>query len=211
MMLTTAELRWFCSGTVPGAVENWFQQGCPGENVEPPEERTDLYLAIPQCEYLGIKLRQRQLEIKWREALGVSQLSNGLAGQLERWVKWTCQPVPETLPEADLATGRWISVIKARLQRRYQVFPDQSLTAVPVTQSINQGCSVELTKLSVAGAHWWSLAFEAFAEDADRVNVLKVVADHVLTTYSGPKLQVQESYAYPKWLSIVGSPRRSPF
>lgn len=203
-MVTTAELRWFCRGPLPGAVENWFQQSCPGE-VEPPEERTDHYLAIPDCEYLGIKLRQGQLEIKWREAkLGVLQ-SGELAGQSEKWRKWSCQSVPDTLPEADLVTGRWISVAKSRSQRRYQVFPNQSLTAVPVAQSLHQGCSVELAKLSVAATAWWSLAFEAFGEEADLVNVLQIVAHHVLQTYSGLKLQVQDSYAYPQWLSLITS------
>jgi len=200
-MLTTAELRWFCRGTVPGAVENWFQQGCPGEDIESAAERTDLYLATAS-EYLGIKLRQEQLEIKWRDAaLGVLQFSDALAGQLEKWVKWTCQPVPATLPEVDLATGHWIRVAKVRCQRRYQVFPDQSLTAVPATQSIPQGCSLELTKLSVAETAWWSLALEASGEDAALVDVLQTVAHRLLPTCSGLKLPVQNSYAYPQWLS----------
>jgi len=205
-MVTTVELRWFCRGTLPGAIENWFQQSCLEGDVEPPEERSDLYLAIPQCEYLGIKLRQGKLEIKWREAeIGVLQ-SGELAGQSEKWLKWSCQSVPDTtLPEADLATGRWISVLKVRSQQRYQVFPDQSLTAVPLALSLHQGCSVELTRLSVTGTAWWSLAFEAFGEHVDLVNILQTTAYHVLQTYSGLKLQVQDSYAYPKWLSLVTS------
>jgi len=44
-------------------------------------------------------------------------------------------------------------------------FPGESITAVPVTESIAQGCNVELTQLSINGNAWWSLAFEAFGED----------------------------------------------
>ncbi|MCA1995017.1 MAG: hypothetical protein LDL41_23650, partial [Coleofasciculus sp. S288] len=66
--LTTLELRWFYHGTPPVEVEYWFSTDCPGELLRPPEEREDLYLYTPQCDYLNIKLRQGSLEVKWRKA-----------------------------------------------------------------------------------------------------------------------------------------------
>jgi len=59
-MQLTAELRWFYRGTLPKVVQ-WFQQCQPAKHLAPPEER--LYLYSPECEYLGIKLRQGRLEM----------------------------------------------------------------------------------------------------------------------------------------------------
>lgn len=204
-MLTTAELRWFYNATLPQPVTDWFTDHCPGEQLAPPVQRQDLYLATPGCEYLGIKLRQNQLEIKWRQAeLGVVQLVNGLAGQAEQWIKWICEPTPEkSLPEADLAKDCWIGVSKIRSQRKYQFLAAGSVIAVPIDQPINTGCTVELTKLSVHENAWWSLAFEAFGEDKASTDALQVVANHLLSNYQEPMLQAQDSYGYPQWLSTA--------
>jgi hypothetical protein len=67
-MLTTLELRWFSHGTPPKDVEQWFSVDCPGEFLGSLEEREDLYLYTPECDYLNIKLRHRSLEVKWRSA-----------------------------------------------------------------------------------------------------------------------------------------------
>ncbi|CAA9562187.1 hypothetical protein AVDCRST_MAG81-902 [uncultured Synechococcales cyanobacterium] len=206
-MLTTAELRWFYSGIMPISINEWFTHDCPGEHLTPPTQREDLYLTTPGCECLGIKLRQDHLEIKWRQSgLGVWELVYGLAGQAEQWVKWICEPSPDKiLPEANLTKGRWISVTKVRSQRKYEVLSDQSLIAVAIEQPVNLGCTVELTKLKVAGNTWWSLAFEAFGEDKALINTLKVVTNYLLSNYQGPILQAQDSFAYPNWLAEVVS------
>ncbi len=205
-MLKTTELRWFCQGPLPDTVERWFQQDCPGESPEPLEEREDLYLLTAGCEHLSAKLRQEKLEIKWRGAeLGALQLAKESEGQAEEWLKWICADLTaeRIVPEAIVATGPWVKVAKARSQRKYQVFPDQSLAVVPVNQSIDQGCTVELTQLKITGKSWWSIAFEASGKANNLRGTLQPVARWVLTTYPGPKLRLRDSYAYPKWLSII--------
>jgi len=75
-MQLTAELRWFYRGTM----ERNSPSGSSKVNLHlaPPEEREDLYLYSPECEYLGIKLRQGRLEIKWRKVeLGVVHFEIG--------------------------------------------------------------------------------------------------------------------------------------
>jgi hypothetical protein len=56
-MLSTLELRWFSHGTLPTEVKHWFSTDCPGKLLGSPEEREDLYLYIPECDELNIKLR----------------------------------------------------------------------------------------------------------------------------------------------------------
>lgn len=204
-MLTTMELRWFYRGELPLAISHWFQQDSLGEHLEPPEAREDLYLYIPGCDYLGIKLRQGKLEIKWRQLeFDVLQFADRSAGQAEKWIKWTCADSTGTgIPKETVAKEPWISVMKTRSQRQYQVFSERSLVAVPINQSIDQGCTVELAKLSVNHTAWWSLAFEAFGEEARLMDHLQVVADWVIQSYRGPKLLAGDSYAYPQWLSSI--------
>jgi hypothetical protein len=156
---------------------------------------------------MGIKLRQGRLEIKWRKAeLGILRFGDTLEGKAEKWGKWLCEdPTQESFQPQDIVGKSWVSVNKVRSQRRYKVLPGKSIKAVPVTKSIDQGCSVELTQLSVGETAWWSLALEAFSKDADPADVLQTVAHPVLSTYSGLKLPVQNSYAYPHWLSQMTS------
>ena len=203
-MLLTAELRWFVRGTLPEEVEQWFQQDCLGGQRSPAEEREDVYLYTPGCDYLGIKLRQGRLEIKWRKAeLGVVRFGDRV-GKAEKWVKWTCEdPTNEMFkPAVVVEQGSWVSVLKVRSQRQYQVLPGESITPVPVTESISQGCTVELTQLNINGNAWWSLAFEASGEDDCLMDSLQATASWVFKTYHEPQLQAEDSYAYPSWLSI---------
>ena len=207
-MLTTAELRWFDRGTIPDEISHWFEQDCLDDDLAPPEEREDLYLSSDGCDYLGIKLRQGRLEIKWRQTeLGVVNFGDRVEGKAEKWGKWLCEdPTAESFqPTAVVGKKAWVGVKKVRSQRQYQVLAGESITAVPVTESINQGCTLELTQLYINGNPWWSLAFEAFSEDDCLINNLQAVASSVFKSYRGPKLQAEVSYAYPRWLSLVVS------
>lgn len=204
-MYLTAELRWFNRGTIPEEISHWFEQGCLGD-LAPPEEREDLYLYSGGCEYLGIKLRQGRLEIKWRQAeLGVVHLGDSVEGKAEKWGKWLCQdPTAQSFQPADVIGEKaWVGVKKVRSQRQYQILANKSIIAVPLTKSIAQGCTFELTQLSIKGNTWWSLAFEAFGKDDCLIEQLQVAASWVFNTYSGSKLQVEDSYAYPSWLAKI--------
>ena len=202
-MQLTAELRWFYRGTLPEAVSQWFEHQL-GEHLAPPEEREDFYLLSPGCEYMGIKLRQGRLEIKWRRAeLGVLSFGDRVEGKAEKWGKWLCEDPTEESFQPTTVVEKWLRVKKVRSQRQYQVLPGEAIIAVPITASIDQGCTVELTELDINDNSWWSLAFEAFSEDDCLMEHLQAVASWVFKSYHQPKLQAQDSYAYPSWISVV--------
>lgn len=202
-MLVSAELRWFERGGVPNAIAQWFQREL-GDYLAPAEERVDVYLYLPACEYTGIKLRQGRLEIKWRKAeLGILRFGDTVEGKAEKWGKWLCEDPTQESFQPQVGGESWVSVNKVRSQRRYQVLPDELIKAVPVTESIAQGCTVELTQLGINSNNWWSLCFEAFGEDDCLMDNLQAVASEVFQTCGGLKLQAQDSYAYPSWLSFV--------
>lgn len=207
-MLTTIELRWFDRGTLPEAMIDWFKSADLGDQLGEPEERQDLYLYSVGCEGLNIKLRQGKLEIKWRQAeLTQLSFSDQLEGKAEKWIKWSWEDstAQNQIPK-ELVGNPWVNVTKVRSQRLYQVLPDQSVTAVPITESIDSGCTVELTQLRVLNQDWWSLAFEASGDDTQLMENLQAVVSWVFQTYPGSKLPVEDSFAYPSWLSRVVCP-----
>lgn len=194
-MLTSLEIRWFRAGKLPEAIFNWFGQNELGGKLQAPEAREDVYLFSPGCEYLGIKLRQGRLEIKWRNAeLGIVRLGEGIEGKLEKWGKWMCEdPSLESFrPEVVVGQSSWVSVKKVRILRK-----------ASLTQRLYDGCAIELTQLSVKGNDWWSLAFETVGAEDNKLEQLKNIASQAFQTYNGSQLQAQDSYAYPTWLCVV--------
>lgn len=203
-MQTSAELRWFSAGTLPKAIALWFEQESLGGYLSAPEEREDVYLVIPGCDYLGLKIRNKCLEVKWRQAqLEAVRFGNRWEGKPEKWLKWLCADSLTPVPAELLATGQWVGVKKKRSQRLYQVVQG-ALTPVPVEAPIPQGCSVEVTQLSINGKAWWSLGFEAFGPDRSLIDNLQVVVNWASQSCQGTQLKVEDSYAYP---SVLGSKR----
>ncbi|MBD1881067.1 hypothetical protein [Coleofasciculus sp. FACHB-T130] len=184
-MLNTIEMRWFYPSKIPIEIERWFNQDSLGGQIKSPEDREDWYLYLPNSDYLGIKLRQGKLEIKWRQAeLKVLRFGDLVEGKAGKWAKWTCEdPISKCfIPAEVVGKESWLSVKKKRSQRVYQ------------------DCTVELTQLQINGKDWWSLAFEATGEDDKSMDNLQAVASQVFQTYRGAGLRSQDSYAYPQWL-----------
>lgn len=204
-MLISAELRWFYSGPLPGEVALWFQAEALGQNLDAAASREDVYLDLPDCPYLGIKLREERLEIKLRRQELGGFKNQVWEGKAEKWCKWSCeQPTAEPLVSAAaIAQGPWIKVLKERMQRKYQVLPDHSLQTVAIEAEVDRGCTAEVAQVKIQGNPWWSLAFEAFGPDAELINSLQTTADWVLKGYVGPQLHLQASYAYPTWLAMT--------
>lgn len=204
-MLLTTELRWFCPGVLPSAGRDWFQQDALGQYLGSPESRKDQYLYIPACEYLNVKSRQGKLEVKLRQAeRGILPLGHH-SGQVESWAKWRCDASQEGNWLED-AEGPWVEVEKVRSQRQYQILPNQAPIAIPTDSTVEEGCRVELTGLMIQDSTWWSLAFEAFGTPVHQLAHLQRVANWIMQSHQPEKielevvLQVQHSYAYPKWL-----------
>lgn len=189
-MLTSLELRWFSPGELPSDVASWFSTAELGGQLQAPEAREDVYLYAPECEYMGIKLRQGRLEIKWRHAeLEILQFKRA-EGKLEKWGKWLCEdPTSESFQsERVLNQKSWIRIGKVRSQRLYD------------------DCALELTQLTIKHNLWWSLALETFGAEPQKMDALQSIFELLDKTYVGSQLQVLNSYAYPKWIEIAIAP-----
>ncbi|RUR77096.1 hypothetical protein ACF3DV_08205 [Chlorogloeopsis fritschii PCC 9212] len=205
-MLTTYELRWFYPGKVPEEIQLWFEQDCLVQPLQPPETREDIYLYSPESEFLGIKLRQERLEVKWRKAeLGVLNFGDSVEGKAEKWGKWLCCDSKQESFELEQVVNNpvWVSVQKVRYSQIYQVLPELLLQPVSDNENIDNGCRVELTHLVIQESNWWSIGFEAFGEDSRLMNNLQITANRAFNNESGSKFLADDSYAYPSWLAQV--------
>jgi hypothetical protein len=199
-MLTTNELRWLYPGTIPSEIEEWFGQNCS------PQKREDWYLYTPGNDYLGIKLRQERLEVKWRKAeLSVLRFGELVEGKAEKWGKWICSDSRGESFQPATVSGNsiWINIQKIRRLQKYQILPDSSIQAVADDKNVDNSCSVEITQLLIQEQTWWSLAFEAVGEDTQILENLRLTASYLFSNYQEPKLIAANSYGYPHWLEVV--------
>ncbi|WP_193198356.1 hypothetical protein [Nostoc sp. MG11] len=205
-MLITNELRWFYPGTIPEDIKLWFQQNCLVDSLQSPETREDLYLYSPGCDYMGIKLRQGRLEVKWRQAeLDLLRFGELVEGRAEKWGKWLCcDSTGESFqPATVLDNASWVSVQKVRYSQLYQVLPDSSVQPVVSNENIDNPCTVEITSVVARDNPWWSIGFEASGEDVRLIDNLQTTASSIFYTYRGSRLVAADSYAYPHWLGLV--------
>ncbi len=204
-MRASLEMRWFCSGALPKSIGQWFGSDSLGGYLSPLEEREDVYLLVPNCDYLGVKQRSKTLEVKWRQAeLEAMRCGNRWEGKTEKWLKWVCADTMAPVPADIVATGQWVGVKKKRALRLYQVSAPGALISVPVEAPIPQGCTVEITHLNINGNAWWTLGFEAFGYESSLTETLQTAANWVGKSYQGPKLKAEDSCGYPSWLAGKG-------
>lgn len=173
-MFETLEIRWFWPCPASDSIFNWFLGGTQEPDQE---ERTDIYLLLPGCRTVGVKLRENRFEIKAliEEYASFGRLP-GPDGTVQRWTKWSL--ASENLPamiEDILGTGTWQKIHKQRFKRRWN-FRSGHFPAQPAnTSEPDNGCSVELTRLHLPPNRptWMTLAFEAFGPSSDLVPLLE--------------------------------------
>lgn len=204
-MFETLEIRWFWQGPGNDAIFAWFLEGTQQPDRE---ERADVYLLLPGCATVGVKLRENRFEIKALiEEYDSPDRLPGPDGTVQRWSKWSL--TSEKLPivtEDILGTGTWQNVHKQRFKRRWNV-PSGHIPEEPTKESVpDRGCSVELTRLQLSRQQttWMTLAFEAFGPSTDLEDLLASAAAAFWREKKKPptlKLSTAVSCGYAGWLA----------
>ncbi len=201
-MFPTTEVRWFLPGVVPARVWQWFDGPTQRPTAQP--SRTDYYLRIADGDGLGIKLREGRIEVKQRQSQqGSVRFGERAVGRVEQWRKWSF-PLTETEHiTAVLGDGlsSWVGVYKERKVRTFQVTDDE-VVDVSGTMFLAQGCAWEVAqvRLGKTAESWWSVGFEAFGPEAERMGLLRIVIMYCLDVEDAPLLALENSCSYPKWL-----------
>lgn len=209
-MFLTTEVRWFGEGDIPRLIRTWFDL-CQGE-ITGYQIRTDLYLADPGSELLGIKLREGRLEIKQLTShYGLVQLHRHVNGLVEQWRKWGFELGPNQF-DPDVANLHYpfgIRVQKERQLHSYQLAPNGLLSSVAqltgtedkiATEDIRR-CDVELSSIWVDNRRWWSLALEASGPANSTYEDLLGVFRRLAEMNEPPLLTANTSFSYPSWLT----------
>jgi len=213
-VLHTAEARWFIPERLPDAVLDWFRAGQPidSEGVQVHE-----YLLFPDCDSVGVKLRDGRLEIKaMRGSPQRLILRSGIKGRTEQWVKWSLASEALQVLDPELhQSGRWLKVRKERFLRWFTSEQDR-LTEVTGRQGPFPvvGCHIEVTRIDVDAdpRFWFSLGFEAFGPPALAARILNDALFAFFDKHGpvpGRALSENKSASYPVWLTkLVNTPSR---
>jgi hypothetical protein len=194
-------MRWFFQGQTPDRVLNWFNGGAFVPKAEDP--KSDFYLALPQTEDLGIKLRAgKHIEMKRRSAspVEVEIWKNG-AGYMEEWRKWSFPiDLTQSSPDVSQPAGSWTEVKKHRWLRKFSVV-DGQLREVDPESFPDEGCNLELAEVTVANNRWWTLCIGAFGHLDTVDGNLRLTLTHVQESPGSFELPLASSCGYPEWLA----------
>ncbi|HEY6535545.1 MAG TPA: hypothetical protein VIY08_07075 [Candidatus Nitrosocosmicus sp.] len=199
MMLKSIELRWFFKGVIPKNVTKFCNLSFKCKI----EYRTDYYLELKNCNNLGIKLRDKRLEIKWRQnRYDIIKLFNqNISGNIESWVRWEWvdgTSYNDIIKFMDIHTDSpLIKVDKKRSQKKF-IVKDSILEEIHCDQR-DFDCALEVTELKINDQIWWSVGFDIFkGEDKTLFEVM--IKDHSIQDLL-LKFEVENSYGYPEWIS----------
>ena len=195
----TIEVRWFYPGVLPDEIGNWFNQ--LGKQLEKIDTRSDFYLQSNSSD-VGIKLRQGNLEVKYRQQdLGTIAI-NGLANsQVEQWSKWICVDDSAGLTPAKIA-GKpgWLQVDKIRDRRLYRVDFAETVKLTQIATPTADIAAIEITQLQLQGQIWWTTACEYFGNNIS----IDQFSSLVRSLRSGFPASIPTtssiSCGYPQWL-----------
>ena len=206
-MHPTAEVRWFRAGPIPEAVLTWFKRHEPPPQAE--TARVDQYLKPSGGGGLNVKLREGHLEIKRRLVAGRQvQFTSDAAGLVERWRKWSFACGERVGPQPDRAptTSDWVAVEKVRLLKTYRLRAGDAGFA----DTAADGCEMELTRVVARGQTWWTLALEAFGDEAALLDHLFLVGKRALAPPCPVPLRARDSQGYAAWLAGLVHEERDP-
>jgi hypothetical protein len=221
MHLSSLEVRWFWSGELDKdqRLRTGFESSGPVAkradvgSVSWSKPRDDVYLVIPSAVDLGIKWREGELQTKGRRAvLGEMVFKSGIRGVVEQWTKWTHEGPNIDAALKPLFSGSpttAITVWKRRALRKVRFDPFGPTEEVPESEHIDRGVNCELTELKVTGVPYYSVAFEAFPDDAEMPEQFTQSVNAFLGGIEPTSFDRAESKSYPAWLDQLARGARA--
>lgn len=216
-MLRSLELRWFFKGILPIRVYQWFTDILPGNEKFEEKPREDYYLATQSID-LGVKFSRQQLQVKIRtDNVDFTLNNNNIQGSLEYWIRydWDYLHNKENTKK-DKLYDRFssIKIDKKRLIKKYKIL-DNQLIQIPIQNTTDTQCSIEITKINVKEQTWSTLGFDWFLNNkipestfiVDYITNNKTfnkTIEELFNQYPGFKItQIPNSFGYPYFLSKI--------
>jgi hypothetical protein len=208
-MFSSCELRWFFAEQPP-VLPDWYgRRGLHFAPEESPMRRCDHYLHQKGRHDLGIKLREGHVEIKQRIGrIASSRFQDKVAGKITKWQKWSFRlaatregGTDEVLAITRDAHSRdWIPVYKERLLIWYEIQDEGRVVLVDMPKWIQEGCTVELTRLHCRDRLWYTFGMEAFSAGRHSRRNLLAAMDAFLAEGLELELSLRDAMDYPEFL-----------
>lgn len=216
-MLRSLELRWFFKGILPIRVYQWFTDILPGNEKFEEKPREDYYLATQSID-LGVKFSRQQLQVKIRtDNVYFTLNNNNIQGSLEYWIRydWDYLHNKENT-KRDKLYDRFssIKIDKKRLIKKYKIL-DNQLIQIPIQNTTDTQCSIEITKINVKEQTWSTLGFDWFLNNKipDSTFIVDYITNNktfnktieeLFNQYPDLKItQIPNSFGYPYFLSKI--------
>jgi predicted component of type VI protein secretion system len=198
----TIEVRWFYPGELPAEISNWFET--VGEHLENIDTRSDFYLQSSSPD-VGVKLRQGNLEVKYRQQeLGQFTIDGMADSRIEQWSKWICMADGGGLSLTKLADKPgWLKVDKIRDRRLFRVEFGEQIALTQIATPAAEIASIELTQLQVSSQPWWTVACEYFGKDLDLDRQFLPLVRILSAGSSIATDRARVSCGYPQWLAAI--------
>ena len=205
------ELRWFFQGPLPPEIAQWCRSGTLGGMKAERKLQNDIYCRQAGCPHIGLKLRdgepkKRKLELKaLMDENPFSIERPSVKGMAQRWDKRSWKnPVYEDRIMGQLtkaSNDSWIEVKKMRYQRFFKIGDENEITSIKDNENRDADFVLELTKLTVQGTEWWTIAIDAYGNGRDEGEVMRMAVEYIFSHYPRSPPIMEESDSYPGWLA----------
>jgi len=215
------ECRWFLTSEKIQPIKVWFEglhkPQCLGDKDIYP--RQDYYLVMPGVKNLGIKIREPKKDAatgKMKTALEVKrqiseneqiEMGNNNNAYTNNWQKLSYEltengtdliSVNSLLPAPG---SSWLRVDKDRILAKY----DAETKSIAEGNSFpDEGCGIELTRIKINNAAYYSFGLEAFSESGQMLDenfsgCCNFIFDQIPVT----GLALESSLSYPEFLAMI--------
>lgn len=202
-MLDSIEVRWFSKGLIPEKIIKFYNL----ERINSFEIRTDLYFIIKNCDYLGVKIRNKKLEIKWRKnSTQFAPPESDIVGNIEYWTRWEWNDLNAYNDFTKFLnisnTYPVIKIEKKRIQKRFNIHNKKLVEVLSPSQYLNFDCAMEITELIINRQQWWSISFDLLKVEDEIPIFLHLIENQQLDNL-GIELKKENSYGFPNWISNI--------
>lgn len=183
-LYSTIEIRWFFKSPIEELL-NFVREFSPNKNE--PESRTDIYFPIADRPDLGLKIRDKNYEVKQRQQWPLPlPESQPLPGKLEAWNKWSTDKMPKTgrkLSKLPLPKKRWLANL------------DQAFNIAPTLPSPEINIQIEYTQIKIAAVNYTTFALEISGFPAPE-KLLKIARNIPIH----PRMTAENCCSYPAFI-----------
>lgn len=193
----TLETRWFGTGSLPKAVEDWFTTLGPIDT----STRTDLYFH-PYDISLNVKIRDdygELLQIKRQLGRTLTRtFGPDVTGRAEQWYKWSfsLDDTPNLWNEDH--TGLWIPVEKTRMQQSFD--GDEIELLENNVSDTRTTIGIELTEVVAEDETAWTFCLEVNGPSESLEETLDIAGSVLLKGEFPVSLSASQSFGYTHWL-----------